>query len=96
MEGDTVCITVPSGVTAAELQAALSNFQQYIAATPRGITWKIDLSQIQIIDLPFAGELYVLQENLRERHGSMVLEGVRATACTPSLLERLRRRFHES
>ena len=93
MDGDSVSIVVPRGATVAELQEALSNFQQYIAATPRGITWNIDLSDVEVIDLSFAGELYVLQENLRDRHGVLNLNGVRRAACTPSLLERMQRRF---
>lgn len=93
LEDGAVSISVPQGTTAKELQEAITNFQHYITATPRGVTWTIDLSDIRIIDLPFAGELYVLQENLRERHGVLMLNGVRRSACSPSLLERMQRRF---
>ena len=95
-DGDSVFIAVPRGVRGAEFQEAIVNFQQYLAATPRGITWNVDLSDVETIDLPLAGELYILQENLRERHGVLNLMGVRRSACTPSLLERMHRRFHMS
>lgn len=92
-DGRSVSISMPSGTTAAEFQAAIASFQKYIASTPRGIVWNIDLSAIEIIDLPMAGELYLLQEMLRERHGVMNLVGVRTSACDSVLLERMKRRF---
>lgn len=92
-EQGTVSIVVPKGVTAAELQSALIEFQRYMGGTPRGTLWIVDLSQVHIIDLSFMGELYVIQELLKERHGTMKLTGVRRTAVSPALLERVQRRF---
>ncbi len=92
-DGKSVSISMPSGTTAAEFQAAVANFQKYISSTPRGIVWNVNISALEIIDLPMAGELYLLQEMLRERHGVMNLVGLRTSACDPVLFDRMKRRF---
>ncbi|MCC6796433.1 MAG: Hpt domain-containing protein [Candidatus Hydrogenedentes bacterium] len=92
-DGKSVSISIPGGTTAAEFQAAIANFQKYILSTPRGIVWNVDISSLAIIDLQMAGELYLLQEMLRERHAVMNLIGLRATACDSVLLDRMKRRF---
>ncbi|MCC6155292.1 MAG: Hpt domain-containing protein [Candidatus Hydrogenedentes bacterium] len=92
-DGESVSISIPGGTTAAEFQAAVSNFQKYILSTPRGIVWNVDISSLAFIDLQMAGELYLLQEMLRERHAVMNLVGLRASACDSLLLDRMKRRF---
>jgi HPt (histidine-containing phosphotransfer) domain-containing protein len=92
-DGKSVSISMPSGTTAAEFQEAIAKFQKYISATPRGIVWNVDVSSLSFIDLQMAGELYLLQEMLRERHGVMNLLGLRGNACDPVLLDRMKRRF---
>lgn len=92
-DGNSVSISIPSETTAAEFQSAVANFRKYILSTPRGIVWKVDISALAFIDLQMAGELYLLQEMLRERHAVMNLVGLRASACDFVLLERMKRRF---
>lgn len=92
-DGKSVSISIPGGTTAAEFQAAVANFQKYILSTPRGIVWNVDVSTLTFIDLQMAGELFLLQEMLRERHAVMNLVGLRASACDAVLLERMKRRF---